>query len=83
MFVVDEAPGVPDIIFEVGAGSLSTPGAKIIMAGNPTRLSGYFYDVFHPKPGTRKWWTKKVQQLSGWAQLFLVPGSYYSNIQRI
>jgi hypothetical protein len=60
LFIVDEASGVPDIVFEVGAGSLSTPGAKIILTGNPTRLSGYFYDVFHPKPGQRKWWTLKV-----------------------
>lgn len=60
LFVVDEASGVPDIVFEVGAGSLSTPGAKIILTGNPTRTSGYFFDVFHPKPGQRKWWTMRV-----------------------
>lgn len=60
LFVVDEASGVPDVVFEVGAGSLSTCGAKIILAGNPTRTSGYFYDTFHPKPGQRAWWTRKV-----------------------
>lgn len=60
LFIVDEASGVPDIVFEVGAGSLSTPGAKIILTGNPTRTSGYFYDTFHPKPGTRRWWTRQV-----------------------
>ncbi len=47
LFVVDEASGVEDIIFEVGQGAMSTRGAKAIMAGNPTRTSGYFYDAFH------------------------------------
>jgi len=28
-------------------GALSTPGAKVVMAGNPTRTSGFFYDTHH------------------------------------
>jgi hypothetical protein len=28
-------------------GALSTPGAKVVMAGNPTRMSGFFYDTHH------------------------------------
>jgi len=47
LFIVDEASGVEDIIFEVGQGAMSTEGAKTLMAGNPTRTSGYFYDAFH------------------------------------
>jgi phage terminase large subunit len=47
LFVVEEASGVPNVIFETASGALSTPGAKIIMAGNPTRSDGYFYDAFH------------------------------------
>lgn len=47
LFVVDEASGVEDIIFEVAQGALSTQGAKVLMAGNPTRLSGYFHEAFH------------------------------------
>lgn len=47
LFVVEEASGVPNIIFETASGALSTPGAKIIMCGNPTRSDGYFYDAFH------------------------------------
>lgn len=47
MFVIDEASGVPDIIFEVAQGALSTPGAKVLMTANPTRTSGYFYDSHH------------------------------------
>lgn len=47
LFLIDEASGVPDNIFEVAEGALSTPGAKVIMAANPTRTSGYFFDAFH------------------------------------
>jgi hypothetical protein len=45
LFLIDEASGIPDIVFEVGMGALSTPGAKVVMAGNPTRNSGFFYDT--------------------------------------
>ena len=47
MIQCDEASGIPDIVFEVGAGSLSTTGAKLLLTGNPTRNQGYFYDAFH------------------------------------
>lgn len=47
LFIVDEASGVEDVIFEVGSGSMSTKGAKTLMAGNPTRVTGYFHDAFH------------------------------------
>lgn len=47
MFVVEEASGVPDEIFQPLEGALSTPGARSIMAGNPTRVRGYFYDSHH------------------------------------
>ena len=44
--VCDEASGIPDIIFETASGSLSTPNAKIVLAGNPTRSSGFFTNAF-------------------------------------
>lgn len=44
MFVVDEAAGVPDAVFEVAEGALSSPGARLLMAANPTRSTGYFAD---------------------------------------
>ncbi len=47
LFLIDEASGIPDVVFEVGLGALSTPGAKVLMAGNPTRTSGFFYDTHH------------------------------------
>jgi phage terminase large subunit len=47
LFVIEEASGIDDIIFEVAQGALSTPGAKVVMCANPTRLSGYFFDTHH------------------------------------
>lgn len=47
LFLIDEASGVPDNIFEVAEGALSTDGAFVVMAANPTRQSGYFFDSHH------------------------------------
>jgi phage terminase large subunit len=58
LFVIDEASGVPDIVFEVGQGALSTEGAKVVMCGNPTRAQGYFYDAF--TKSAARWWTRRV-----------------------
>lgn len=44
LYIIDEASGVDDSIFEPVLGALSTPGAKLLMCGNPTQLSGFFYD---------------------------------------
>jgi phage terminase large subunit len=46
-YIVDEGSGVADNIMEVVDGACTTENAQIIMAGNPTRRSGYFYDAFH------------------------------------
>lgn len=47
MFVIDEASGVDDAIFQPLEGALSTPGAKSVMTGNPTKCNGYFYHSHH------------------------------------
>ena len=47
LFIIEEASGIDDIIFEVAQGALSTPGAKVVMCANPTRLSGFFFDSHH------------------------------------
>jgi hypothetical protein len=46
LFVVDEASGVPDEVFQVVQGALSTEGARVLMLSNPTRTDGYFFDAF-------------------------------------
>jgi phage terminase large subunit len=61
LFLIDEASGIPDIVFEVGMGALSTPGAKVVMAGNPTRTSGFFYDTHHSL--RHRWHTMHVSCL--------------------
>lgn len=59
-FVVDEASGVEDSIFGSVDGALTTKGAHIIMASNPTRKSGYFYkSVFDPREA-QLWATKII-----------------------
>jgi phage terminase large subunit len=45
MLVVDEASGVPEQVFEAASGSMSGHNAVTILAGNPTRSSGTFYET--------------------------------------
>lgn len=47
VFLLDEASGIPEVVFEVAKGALSTEGAIFLMAGNPTRNSGYFHASHH------------------------------------
>ena len=47
IILIDEASGIDDTVYEVARGTLSTPSARIIMASNPTRSTGYFYNAFH------------------------------------
>jgi len=58
LFIIDEAPGVDDIVFETARGAMSTKGSKTLMTGNPTRLSGYFFDAFNKN--REHWATMKV-----------------------
>ncbi len=58
MFIVDEASGIDDKVFEVAEGALSTPGALIVMAGNPTRASGFFHRAF--TRDRKRWWPRCV-----------------------
>lgn len=57
MFVFDEAAGIPEEVYGAARRSASTPGAKWIIAGNPNRASGAFYDSHHSKA---EFWTRIV-----------------------
>lgn len=46
LLVVDEASGVGQGIFEAAEGFLTSRNAKLLLIGNPTKLSGEFYDAF-------------------------------------
>ena len=56
--IVDEASGVPDIVFEMAAGTLSSAGSIMVLIGNPTRPKGYFHKTQTSLADF--WWTKKV-----------------------
>ena len=47
LYIIDEASGVEDKVFEPILGALSTEGSRLFMAGNPTRLTGFFFDSHH------------------------------------
>lgn len=55
VIIVDEASGVPEPVYEALVGSMSGENAIQILIGNPTRLSGLFYDT-HNKPSVMKEW---------------------------
>lgn len=57
LVIADEASGIPDVIFEVGQGALSSENAMVILTGNPTRTSGFFFDTHHK---TRERWSQIV-----------------------
>ena len=61
MILVDEASGVPEQVYEAAYGSMSGKNAVVILIGNPTRSSGYFYET-HTRLRD-SWWTKKVSCL--------------------
>jgi len=48
LYIVDEASGVPEDIFEAIEGNRAG-GAKILMLSNPTQQSGTFFNAFHSK----------------------------------
>jgi phage terminase large subunit len=47
MFLIEEASGIEDIIFETAGGALTGEHSYVFMFGNPTRLSGYFFRSHH------------------------------------
>lgn len=47
LFVLDEASGIPEPVFEAAEGALSTPAARVLLLSNATRTSGTFYDSHH------------------------------------
>ncbi len=61
MFLIDEASGIFEKVFEVGQGALSTANAKAVMVGNPTRSEGFFYDTHHKLRS--RWKTMRVSSL--------------------
>ncbi len=46
LFIIDEASGVNDQIFEPILGALTGGETRLIMVGNPTKTVGFFYNAF-------------------------------------
>lgn len=55
LLVADEAPGIPEAVFENSVGSMSGPGATMILVGNPTRLTGLFWKTHNDPVLAPKW----------------------------
>lgn len=55
MFLVDEASGVSDSIWEAIRGSLTTSNSYAILCGNPNYIEGFFYNAFNKNSSL---WTK-------------------------
>jgi len=49
LYVVEEASAVPDEVLEVIEGSQTQEGSLVMMFGNPTQITGGFYDAFNSK----------------------------------
>lgn len=47
LFLIDEASGIPDVIYEVLQGALTEENFIFIMTSNPTKVNGYFYNSHH------------------------------------
>lgn len=57
LIICDEASGIPEPVFEAAVGSMAAHNACTILAGNPIRTSGLFFDT-HMKPEVMEKWTK-------------------------
>ncbi len=76
LFLIDEAFGVPEEVFEVAEGALSTKNAKIIMTGNPTKVTGYAAKSH--KPGAPGWKQLRFSCLDS----EIVPRAYVDDMLR-
>ena len=47
LVVVDEASGLREFLYDAILGCLTSDNSKLLLIGNPTNLSGTFYDAFH------------------------------------
>jgi len=55
LIIVDEASGVHDPVFVPLEGALTRPDNKVLLIGNMTKSSGYFYDTHFHAAIRQKW----------------------------
>jgi hypothetical protein len=58
LVIYDEASSIPDCIYEVSEGAMTTPGAMWFTFGNPTRNTGRFRESFGKFK--HRWHTKQI-----------------------
>lgn len=58
LYLIDEASGIPDIVFEIAQGAMSTENAMAVLMSNPTKARGFFH-LTHTKLRNR-WRTMRV-----------------------
>lgn len=56
LLIADEASGVPDPVFEASSGSMAGPNRQMVLAGNPVRSSGLFWQTFNKEDVAKKWY---------------------------
>lgn len=57
LWAMDEASGIADGVFNAAIGSMTTPGSAIVLSGNPTNTSGFFYRT-HMHPDLAQLWRR-------------------------
>jgi hypothetical protein len=61
ILICDEGSAIPESVYEAGSGSMSGHNCVTLVFSNPTRTSGFFYDIFHRLKDM--WFTKHVSCL--------------------
>ena len=46
LFLLEEASGMDDVIFEIASGAMSSRASRALMIGNPNKSTGYFAKAF-------------------------------------
>lgn len=62
LIIFDESSAIPDIIWEVASGAMTTAGAYWLVFGNPTRNTGRFKECFNKE--RNRWKTHQVDSMS-------------------
>ena len=58
LVIYDEGSGIPDKIYEVSEGAMTTPRAMWFIYGNPTKNTGRFRECFHSDK--HRWTTRQI-----------------------
>lgn len=52
LYLLDEASGISQAIIDAIIGNMAASGCKLVLAGNPTKADGEFYEAFNKKKAT-------------------------------